>query len=262
MLKWLTQKIKDGEETGITFMSTVVPWIVPLIPAYMTYSHAINPKELAFPWPIALCAGISVEALGLTSMYRTFQFLEHNRKYSDSKKKSPWAIPALMYVLYLVDVLSINVVQDIAIGEPTNRVWVVAMLSLLSIPAGVLIAVTAVHNERVSEHQKVLTEQRENRAKNRENRKAVPEPVLRTGGGSENGSDGSGEPASRFREPIWRFLEQVWELEHRIPGTTEIVDALNQAGAKLDKHKSKSYIWGQTNEWKIARGLTQKEKIQ
>ncbi len=260
MLKWLTQKIKDGEETGITFMSTVVPWIVPLIPAYMTYSHAVNPRELNFPWPIALCAGISVESLGLTSMYRTFQFLEHNRKYSDSKKKSPWLVPALMYVLYLVDVLSINVVQDIAIGEPTNRVWVVAMLSVLSIPAGVLIAVTAVHNERVAEHQKVLAENRERAAQNRQNRKAVPEPVPQNRGGSQNGS---GEPASRFREQIWGILEREWERqknvpprERRIPTTAEIAGELN-----LDKHKSKSYIWGQRNEWMTARGLSQRQEI-
>ncbi len=254
MLKWLTQRIRDGEETGITFMSTVVPWIVPLIPAYMTYSHAINPRELNFPWPIALCAGISVEALGLTSMYRTFQFLEHNRKYSDAKKKSPWLIPALMYVLYLVDVLSINVIQDIYIGEPTNRVWVVALLSVLSIPAGVLIAVTAVHNERVAEHQRVLAQNRENR----QNRKAVPEPVLQNQPGSRTGSQNQDGTASRFREQIWSILEREYGKNRHIPSTTEIVEELNAGGAKLDKHRSKSYIWGQTREWMDARGIAQK----
>lgn len=255
-LKFITGLIKAGEETAITFISTVIPWLAPVVPAYITYNHSIS--DLGFWWPVALCVGISVEGLGLTSMYRTFQFLEHNRKYKDAKHKSPWGVPAATYVIYLAIVLTVNVVLDWQKGVNGYHVAAIALLTLLSLPAGVLIAVMAVHEERVSEHQRVLAEQREQRR----NRPQVPEPVLRTTPGSQNGSDGSGRTASRFREQIWGILERQWESqnrvpedERRIPSTTEIAAELN-----LDRHKAKSYIWGQINEWKDARKIAQQEK--
>ena len=251
VLQYVTRLIKQGEETAITFISTVIPWLVPVVPAYITYNHSIT--DLGFHWLVAACVGISVEGLGLTSMYRTFQFLEHNRKYKDEKKKSPWGIPAATYLLYLTIVMTVNVVLDYQKGVNTFHLIAIALLTLLSLPAGVLIAVMAVHEERVSEHQKVLADRREQR----QNQKAVLEPVLRTGSGSQNGSDGSDRTASRFREQIWGILERDWEERHQIPGTTEIAAELN-----LDKRKAKSYIWNQTQEWKAARGISQSEKVQ
>lgn len=244
-LQYITHLVNQGEETVITFVSTFLPWIVPLVPAYTTYSHAIKPNELNFPPLIALAVGASVEGLGLTSMYRMFQMLEHNRKYKDAKQKSPWWIPAMTYLMYLAIVLSVNVVMDYSTGVPWDKLITIGLLSVLSVPAGILIATTAIHNERVLEHQKVLAERRENRKQNRENRSQVPEPV------PQNRS-GSGEPASRFREQIWGILEQHWEQQHEVATTAYIADKLN-----LDKHRAKSYIWGQRNEWMTARGIAQ-----
>lgn len=246
VLKDITRLIKQGEETAITFISTVIPWLVPVVPAYITYNHAIG--DLQFWWPVAICVGVSVEGLGLTSMYRVFQFLEHNRKYKDAKNKSPWGIPAATYAVYLAIVLTVNVVLDWQKGVNGYHVAAIALLTLLSLPAGVLIAVMAVHEERVAEHKAVLAERREQR----QNRQAVPEPVLGTNHGSQNGSDGSGRTASQFREQIWGILERDWSQNHTVTGTTEIANEL-----KLDKHRAKSYIWGQRNEWMAARGIAQ-----
>lgn len=262
VLQYLTRLINQGEETAITFVSTIVPWIVPAVPAWLTFSHSINPLDLNFPWPIGLCVALSVEFLGLTSMYRSFQFFEHNRKYKDATKKSPTWIPVCAYVLYLVIVLSVNVVLD-ASRPPVNIAHIVAvgLLSVLSVPAGVLIAVMAVHEERKALAEQERERAREQRLAHRQNQNrspvlgTVPEPVLQ----NHSGSDGSGRTASRFREQIWSILEREWEnqsgvpvQERKIPGTTEIAEEL-----KLDKHRSKSYIWGQTREWMNARGVPQ-----
>ena len=225
-LQYLTRLVNQGEETVITFVSTALPWIVPLVPAYTTFSHAIKPEELNFPWPIAAAVGASVEFLGLTSMYRMFQFLEHNRRYKDDKYKSPWWIPAITYVMYLAIVLSVNVVMDYSIGVPWDKLVTIGLLSIMSVPAGILIATTAIHNERVLAHQTVLAERRENRKQNQQNRRTVPEPVLEP-------ARGSGAVASRFREQIWGILEREWERQQavpveqrRIPSSAEIAKEL------------------------------------
>lgn len=234
-LKYITQLISQGEETFITFISSIVPWLVPVVPAYITYRHSID--DLQFWLPVAICVGISVEGLGLTSMYRTFQFLEHNRKYKDDKKKSPWWIPAITYAAYLAIILIVNVVLDWQKGVNTYHVAAIALLSLLSLPAGVLIAVMAVHNERVEEHRAVLAERKESR-KNK--LVLVPAPEEK--------------PASAYREQILGILEDDWEQYHQIAGLREIAERLN-----LDRQKSKSYIWSQRNEWAEKKGIDLKQ---
>lgn len=244
-LEYLTNLVNQGEETVINAVSTIVPWLVPVVPAYLTYEHALNKSELGFPQWVAICVGIVVESLGLTSMYRIFQFQEYNRKYKDDGKKAPVHYPILTYVFYLIVILLVNVVLDWQNGVKSSNIIAIGLLSLLSIPAGILISVQAQHTERKAEAERLRAERRKEReeAKRLKAEAAKAEQV--------KAPAPSGNKASDYKIDIWNLLEQVWQDEHRVLAPKEISTAL-----KLDHNNSKGYISTQTSLWKQQNNIS------
>lgn len=239
-LEYLTNLINQGEETVINAVSTIVPWLVPVVPAYLTYSHALNKTELNFPQWVAICVGLVVESLGLTSMYRIFQFQEYNRKYKDDGKKAPVIYPIGTYVFYLVVILLVNVVLDYQNGVKVANIVAIGLLSLLSIPAGILISVQAQHTERKAEAERIRLE----RKKERDEAKRLK--LLQSQ--QQNIPQQAPAPsanASQYKADIWALLDRVWDDEHRVLSPKEISIAL-----KLDHNKAKGYISTQTSVWK------------
>lgn len=228
LLKRLTQIINSAEDTVITFVSVVVPWLVPVVPAYLTYNHVHNPTELNFPVWVSFTVGIVVEALGLSSMYTTFQFANHNRRYKDSKNHSPVWIAIATYVFYLATILIVNVVLDVQNNLNTGHIWAIALLSLLSVPAGVLISVRAQHTELVQNLKHVKPSVYHIQEEQKNEKVELPEKVY----------------ASSKRQEILDILESTYLTEHRIPGGKEISNILG-----LDAHTSKGYISSLTKEW-------------
>lgn len=246
-LLYLTNLFNTAEDTIINAVSAIVPWLVPIVPAFLTFQHASDPSQLNFPTWVAAITGLVVELLGLASMRTIFMFDEFNRRYKDDKKKAPIWTAIGTYAFYLSVVLLVNVVLDWQKGVSAYKVIAIALLCLLSVPAGVLISVRAQHTERRTE----IERERERRRTERAQAKRSAEPK-QNGRTVPERSRGSTTPASAFKEQIWGLLERELEAGHKIPGPTAIARELN-----LNPDMAKGYISTQTKEWAKQKGLIQ-----
>lgn len=224
-----TRWINSFEDSFVNFISVVIPWLVPLIPAYILFDHLI---ELDWPRWLAFTAGAVVEGLGLSTVNTYFRFEKHNRRYTAEKNQMPIWIPVLAYTWYLVIVLFVNVVFDIVSGVDWTRIVAITAFSTLSLPASALISVRASHTQWLSEHARSLAGSGE------------PKPV------QVNDPERSDEqevvrPSDREQE-ILAYLNNVFIAEQRIAGPTEVAKAL-----KLDVNKAKGYISEKTKEWQL-----------
>lgn len=225
---WITALVNGTEDSLINLISAVILWLVPVVPAYLTYQH--NVTDLQFPVWVAGTTAIVVEFLGLASMRTSIKFYEHNKHYkkTDVKQAPFWPVVAT-YVFYIVVVLSVNVLLDI--GKVTStHIWAIALFSLLSVPAGYLISARAQHTELLrsinEEKEKAAATRKENKQQKQE--KVQPKVY-----------------ASAKRQDILDLLEVIWQSEHRIAGGKEIAERL-----ELDADTSKGYISGLTKTWR------------
>jgi len=109
IFEWLSASINGGERAIIDLASAVVPYMVPIIPAYLMYDHAMN--HMGFePW-IAKTAGVVVELLGLASVSTAVRFFLYNRRFKKDAKnenpnKAPFKQAMAIYASYVVIVYS------------------------------------------------------------------------------------------------------------------------------------------------------------
>lgn len=168
--------IRGFEGSLVNFLSTITPWLAPLIPAYMTYIHVKT--YLDFPEWVAWAAGITVEFLGLTTVSTTLTFWTHNQRYKQGVKRVPVIIPLFTFVFYLFTIITINVLLDVY--QDRAVIAVRALLTLLSVPAAVIIATRRQHGEIIDE----IRLEKERRAQARKKRKTEPKvSVLPRGNG-------------------------------------------------------------------------------
>lgn len=151
----------------IDFLLSTTPWLAPVIPASMIFTGLVN--RLDFSWPIALVGAVVVEFMGLSSINTTIMFWQYNedKRYFQSlrfikkpgKKHKIHGAPTfaslLTVVFYASIVLIVNVVLDIGI-VPAWHIIAKALLSLLSVVAGVIIALRASHARRLTKSHPVL----------------------------------------------------------------------------------------------------------
>lgn len=167
--------INGAERSFLDLMSAVVPYAVPIIPAYLTYYHTMN--EMGFPRWIALTAAFVTEVLGITSVSTAIRFQRHNTIYKDTKNKAPFGLAIITYVFYISVVLSVNVLLEITTGTRSPAViWAIGLFSLLSLPSAVLISIRAQYAEMLEERQEKQAE-----------RKSARSPILRPSFASETG---------------------------------------------------------------------------
>ena len=101
---------RSAEESVINLASAVSPWLVPVIPAYLTFWHTL--EILRFPRPIAWTAAGVVELLGLASMRTAVSFMEHNMRYSSSANRAPAFLAVAAYLFCIAVVLAVNVIFE------------------------------------------------------------------------------------------------------------------------------------------------------
>jgi hypothetical protein len=153
--------IRESEASIVNLLSSLAPWLAPLAPAYMTFSHLIR-AEMGFPAYIAWAVAAVVEVLGLSAVSTILAFWSHNRRYKQDYKKAPVWMAVMAFSVYLGIVLTINVVIDASgiRGSGMNAEWVnvfaKALLTLLSVPAAVILAVRTQHKEMLDtiEHER------------------------------------------------------------------------------------------------------------
>lgn len=246
----VTNWIISVETDVVRLICTILPWLVPLVPAWLTYRHAID--QMQYSQNISLIMGIVVEGLGLASLVTSFTFWAHNRKFKDVKAQMPLWVPIATYVVYLVIVLIVNVVLDFEAGVDGTRVLVVALFSLLSLPAGALLSVQTLYNEWNTEHSQSISERRAERSRARGEH---PERSEQKGSALPNNPERS-EHASKWEEQIQSILERTWQAQGKVPGGAEVVRALNEGhGANLDRAKASGYISTLTKEWMQSKGI-------
>lgn len=138
--------INGAEKSFLDLLSAIVPYFVPIIPAYLTYFHTYN--QMDFPKQIAWTAAFVVEVLGITAVSTAIRFWHHNLKYKDVSRKAPFALAIGVYAFYIVIVMSINVILEMV--SATRGGWVIfsiALFTLLSVPSGVLISIRTQFSE-------------------------------------------------------------------------------------------------------------------
>ena len=141
--------IRNGESSLVNLLSALAPWGAPLAPAYMAYGGMTGKLGFA-PWVALSVAGV-IEILGLATIYTALQFWRHNRRYSKSERRMPVELAVSCFVFYLIVVLTTNVLLEIPGNHPATPVVARALLTLLSVPAGVTLAIRAQHTELLRE---------------------------------------------------------------------------------------------------------------
>jgi len=145
----LNDIIRDAETSLVNLLSAIGPWLAPLAPAAMSYTHMIS--SLNFPIWIALSVAVVVETLGLSSISTIIAFWSYNRRRIAEYKKAPVALAISAGIFYLVTVLSINVAMDATRLFSLNPAWAEifsrALLTMLTIPAALILAIRTQHKE-------------------------------------------------------------------------------------------------------------------
>ena len=166
----ISTTINEAEKSFLDLLSAMVPWAVPVIPAYLTVYHTMN--EMDFPAWVAYTAGFVTEVLGIASVSTAIKFYRHNLKYKDSKNHAPFVLAVGTYLFYLVIILTVNVILEVVAGSRSTAVIVaIGLFSLLSLPSAVLISIRAQHAE-------VLGEVAERKAERKAER--LPLPAVRS----------------------------------------------------------------------------------
>lgn len=168
IVKWLD----NGEHSFVTFLSKIVPLVVPIIPAYVGYSHVV--RELQFHPFFGWAYGFVIEGLGYSAIFKSVQFWEHNRHYSKAENKAPLLVAVSIYVVYLLVTLAVNVLLDFQSGIVWWKVLAVGGISLLSVPAGLLMSVSAVQTERKLQREAERQERLENKSEQPTDKKKEP----------------------------------------------------------------------------------------
>ena len=152
----INQYIDQIEGSIINLVSAIAPWFAPVAPAYMAYKGMRD----VIIWP-PLVAGLIaavIEMLGLATITTTLTFWRHNRQreFRAQGRQLPTWIPIVVFAFYLFVVLTVNVVMDVEQFE--YRILLAKfLLSLLSVPAAVILGVRALHTNVVNDARAVKT---------------------------------------------------------------------------------------------------------
>jgi hypothetical protein len=149
-------KINDGirnvEASFVNVISSVAPWLAPIIPAYMTFQHATG--TLDFPLPVAISAAVVVEILGFSAISTFMAFWYFNRRNVASSKKAPVGWVVFSFMFYLALIVTSNILLDATEGT-AYAAWAVigvrALFTLQTIPAAVIVIARAGHRNLLSD---------------------------------------------------------------------------------------------------------------
>ena len=233
--EFLSDVINKAERSFLDFLSALVPYFVPIIPAYLTFNHTNEKNMMDFPAWVAWTAAFVVEALGLASVSTAIRFWRHNVRYKKSENKAPFWLAAGVYVFYIIVVITVNVILEIVSGQRGGWVIVsIALFSLLSFPSGVLISIRAQYGEMLDD------------IKDRYHKPgapAVPQPAA--------GGTYSPKHASDYHDRIIGMLDAEYDRTHQVLTPKQITERL-----KLPHTNNKGYISNLINkEWKPKRGI-------
>lgn len=230
--QFLSNTINGGEKAIIDLISALVPYLVPIIPAWLMYYHAEH--DMGFSHNIALTAGIVVEGLGLASVATAVRFFLYNRRFkkdakTQSPNKAPFSAAMGVYAFYVVVVMLVNVIMEATSTSVNSRsgwtILAIALFSLLSFPSGLLVALRVGFAEMLEERAESKKQVQYTNPQPQQPRKE--------------------KHASDFKDRIPQMLNEEWEKNKRVLTPKEITAKL-----KLDHGKNKGYVSTITSQWK------------
>lgn len=164
--KWLDR----SEVSWVTLLTKVLPILVPIIPAIQTKYHVVSVLgyDEAFGW----IAAVIVEFFGYAAMYKMIQF-------AFERGWALFILAVVIYFFYLGIIIAFNVIPEIEQNKPTYIIWMNALFSVMSVPAGALTAISALHTQvqerRRAEQEKQEAERKAENERRRAERQAERE---------------------------------------------------------------------------------------
>lgn len=234
IFRLLSDLINDAEKSFQDFLMAIVPYAVPVIPAYLTVDHVH--RYMDFPTWVAWTAGFVVEAFGITAITTAIKFYYHNRRYKHQDNKAPFLPALLAYAFYVLVVISVNVILEAVSGSRSG--WVIltiALFTLLSVPSGVLIAIRTQYSQ--------VLENVENRY-GKKKMDSTPQPVPDASGTYRE------KPASHYHDKIIELLEAEYSRSNQVLPPKEITQRL-----RINHARNKGYVSTLTREWKTRKGI-------
>lgn len=229
---FIADLVNGAEKSFLDLLSALVPYAVPVIPAYLTYYHTID--QMGFPHWVALTAAFVVEVLGITAVSTAIRFWRHNIRYKDEKNKAPFWLAVGVYIFYIIVVLIVNVILEIVAKQRSGPViWAIGFFSMLSVPSGVLISIRTQYSE--------MLEDIGNRYKkpNSVTSTLPPEPATY-----------KEKHASDYRDRIVDMLNSEYSRSGQILAPKQITARL-----KLNHANNKGYVSSLTSSWKKEKGI-------
>jgi len=154
------------EGSVIAMVTTLIPWLAPALPAYLTFYH-LN-QMVQIPMVVAVAMAMTVEFLGLAAISTAFSYMKHNKENRAKMRKVNVAFPMGAYIFYLVVVLSVNVILELPFGDEFHRwaqIVVIALLTLISAPAFVIVIARQQQKEMEAEKSERLATVKREKAK-------------------------------------------------------------------------------------------------
>lgn len=216
----MTDILEGSEKYIIDFISTFVPYAVPVIPAYLTFHN--THQQMDFPIWVAATAAFVVEALGFSSVATAVRFQRHNQKYKSEQNRAPFKLAVMVYVVYISITILVNVILEIV--ADTRGGWVIlaiALFSLLSFPASILVSIRYIHRDILDERAASKTI------------RPVAESPRRV------------KSASAYKEQIVQMLNEEYSVSGRVLAPKDITGRL-----KLDHDRNKGFVSTLTSQWK------------
>lgn len=158
----ITAVINGAERAFLDLISSLVPYGTPAPAAYLTFYHSI--EMLKFPVWLGWSNALVIEALGLASVSTAIRFYRNNKSHKSDKERAPFGLAVFVYGFYLVVTITLNVVLEIVAGSRSGWIIVsIALFTLLSVPAGILISIRSLYTEILQERQERKEERQADR---------------------------------------------------------------------------------------------------
>jgi FlaA1/EpsC-like NDP-sugar epimerase len=236
LFDFLSDTVNGGERAFLDFLSAIVPYGVPVIPAYLTFQHMQD--MLAFNVYIAAVSAFVVEVLGMASMSTAIRFWRHNQKFKKTENRAPFWLALSTYVFYIVVVLVVNVLLEVEAARRTpEMIWAIALFSTLGVPSGVLVSIRAQHREMLEERH----EAREARGQG-QGKASETKPVERRV-----------KHASDYKPKILALLDAAYARNQQVLTPKDITTKLG-----LPHDKAKGYVSTTISAWARDKGIDKK----
>lgn len=145
MDEWRSMTIV-AEKTFVVNLASTIPWIAPLVPAWFAYENSIAETKLNLPPVVGVIIAASIEGLGISVVTTALELWDWSDRNKDQKITTQLYFSAGTVFFYLAIIIMVNVGLDLGWAD-----WIVKiMLSTLSMPAVVTLALRSQHSRRIA----------------------------------------------------------------------------------------------------------------